>query len=395
MMVRRRRRLRLVVWLGVAVAGFAACSSDTTTNADAVSPQPDSCAWRTRADRTTQNVAYPDTGATYWGTRFRLARGERLDVAGSFPIARYFSFITYDTEGNPRAVLTDRDIRATRGANHFADSVPVSTAARYAIRVLPFATQSPDTVGARREGSLVYRVYLPTDHTSRTGGVPLPSVRVVGAHGAVRGLPNCARPSANPRTVRIVTEKGPATDRAAPPEPTFIRPESVANLFPNPDNLYIAALAHYVPGRLLVVRGRAPTFPDTRAGQPITGNEQVRYWSVCTNEYRKPYPVTACVADDEIRRTAAGEFTVVISSRAERPANATAANGVTWLDWGDTQADLLVLVRHMLASPSFPQSACSVAPGALASNTMGAYAPRGVTCPVVDFTRAGPSACPG
>ena len=46
------------------------------------------------------------------------------------------------------------------------------------------------------------------------------------------------------------------------------------------------------------MRGKAPTFPDTRAGQPVTGNEQVRYWSMCTNEYRKPYPVSFCKRDD-------------------------------------------------------------------------------------------------
>jgi hypothetical protein len=37
----------------------------------------------------------------------------------------------------------------------------------------------------------------------------------------------------------------------------------------------------------------------TRATEPITGAEQVRFRSMCTNELRKPYPVTDCAADDE------------------------------------------------------------------------------------------------
>lgn len=384
-------RLGLIVI--VAATALASCSSDSRPR-ETVPRRPDSCAWRTRADRATQNVAYPDTGATYWGTRFRLARGEHLAVTGAFPLARYFSFITYDTEGDPQSVLTDRKINATSGGNRYAGGVAPATAGRYSVRVLPVASSTPDTVGANSEGSLVYRVYLPTDRSSRTGGVPLPSIRVVGPGGADRSLPTCRHPGANPRTVRIVTERGPVTNRPVPDQPTFIRPETVANLFPNPDNVYLATLARYTPGHLLVIRGRAPSFPDTRTGMPVIGTEQVRYWSVCTNEYRKPYPVTACAADDEIPVSVDGTFTIVVSSRSERPANATAANDVAWLDWGNTRVDLVVLVRHMLPSATFSESALDVAPGALASTAMGPFAPQGVTCPVETFMREGPEGCP-
>ncbi|MGZ4794656.1 MAG: hypothetical protein ACXV8T_02085 [Acidimicrobiia bacterium] len=395
---RNRSGLRApVLGLTAVMLLVGACSSGGSGATDTgVSRQPGDCAWPTRADTATLNVAYPDTGATYWGTRYHLARGERLEISGAFPHARYFSFITYKSEGGVRDVLTDRDVTATSGTNPFAgDTGGSATDGRYTVTVVPGDASAPDTLHGGTNGSVVYRVYLPAGRSGPKGGVALPGLRVVGPHGAHRDLPPCARPGASPRTVRIVNERGPATDTAAPATPTFVRPKNAANLFPNPDNVYIATLADYVPGRLLIVRGRAPTFPDTRNGQPVTTGDQVRYWSVCTNQYRKPYPVTACVADQDVPLGTDRAFTVVISTRAERPANATAAHGIAWLDWGNTRVTLLVLVRHMLASPDFPQSAINVPLGALASSSMGDYAPRGVSCSVADFARLGPAACPG
>jgi hypothetical protein len=220
-------------------------------------------------------------------------------------------------------------------------------------------------------------------------------VRVVGPGGAHRDLPPCPHPGASARTLRIVNRNGPATDRPVPPQPLFARPATSPNLFPNPDNVYIATLANHAVGRLVIVRGLAPTFPDTRAGGPVVRTDQVRYWSVCTNEYRKPYPVTACAADESVPLDAARRYTIVISTRGERPPNADAAHGVAWLDWGSTNVPLLVLVRNMLPSRDFPQSALDVAPGALAAPTMGEYAPAAVLCSVAEFTARGPAACPG
>ena len=71
---------------------------------------------------------------------------------------------------------------------------------------------------------MIYRVYLPDDTRDATGGVPLPTLRVVGTGGAVRTLTPCATSGSNPEAVRIVDENGPATDRPAPDQPLFVRP---------------------------------------------------------------------------------------------------------------------------------------------------------------------------
>src|SRR4029079_715724 len=129
--------------------------------------------------------------------------------------------------------------------------------------------------------------------------------------------------------------------------------------------------------------------------RPIGGDEQVRYWSMCTNEYRKPYPVNPCVLDRDGAVDADGWYTLLVSAPEDRPANATAANGVTWLDWGPTEVNGLLLLRNMLASPTFPESAINLQPGTLATTTMGDYAPKGAYCTKVAFEARGADATRG
>ncbi|MGZ6515689.1 MAG: hypothetical protein ACXVD8_12320, partial [Actinomycetota bacterium] len=239
-----------------------------------------------------------------------------------------------------------------------------------------------------------YRVYLPQAAGDPTGRAPLPSVVDVHADGTRVAVPTCAHAGANPAATNIVNHNGPATNTPAPTQPTFIRPKrNATNLYPDPDNIYLATIAHYIRGRVVVVRGKAPTFPNTSAGHPVRGTEQVRYWSLCTNEYRKPYPVSFCVPDQDVALDARGYYTFVISAAAERPANATTANAITWLDWGSTTVDNLLLMRQMLPRSTDPQSAANVQPGALASSTMGPYAPRGVYCAAQTFAQRGLAGC--
>ncbi len=203
-----------------------------------------------------------------------------------------------------------------------------------------------------------------------------------------------AHPGANPAAKEIASANGPATDTPAPAQPTFVRPKaSQTNLFPDPDNIYLATILHYRAGQIVVVRAKAPTFPDTAHGVAPSTPAQVRYWSLCTDEYRKPYLVSYCVADQGVALDAEGFFTIVVSTRAERPANADAAHHVTWLDWGSTTVDNLLLMRQMLAAGSFAGAAVKVAPGLPATSTMGQYTPTGIYCATRTFAAGGFAAC--
>jgi hypothetical protein len=441
-----RRRL---VTAGTALAlvllgGTAGCGGDddgggssatTSTATETEGP----CAWATRGDRETSNIAYPDAAATYWAVSYDLAADQTLELQGSFPEARYASFISYGPYGGVVDVLTDREIRPDPGStNPFRDTSREGGEHRYTVVVSADAgatepnvvtarpapgsdaatrTAPPTTVGADGsgpsedpgaantlgdggddgiKGTVIYRVYVPDDADDPTGGAGLPDVTLVDATGDRYAIPTCPSPGASPRARELAQTYGPPTDRPAPPQPAFIRPQQgAANLYPNPDNVYIATIAEHRPGRVVVVQGTAPTFPDPADGRPVGSGEQVRYWSLCTNEYRKPYPVSFCVVDRDVALDDQGRYTIVVSTPEDRPSNATSADGVTWLEWGSTEVDNLLLLRHMLADPDFAESATNLEPGALASSTMGAYAPQGTYCPRDVFETQGPAGCTG
>ncbi|MBX3287673.1 MAG: hypothetical protein KF703_20165, partial [Actinobacteria bacterium] len=144
--------MRRVALAALALTVLAACSSSdgsdgasspSTTGADA-SPTTAApadqhpCAWPTRADETVNNIAYPDTAATYWGFGYRLAEGESIELAGTFPDARYASFISYRPTGGAVDVLTDRDIAPDEGStNPFAGDGGDDGSHRYTVTVRP------------------------------------------------------------------------------------------------------------------------------------------------------------------------------------------------------------------------------------------------------------------
>jgi hypothetical protein len=98
-------------------------------------------------------------------------------------------------------------------------------------------------------------------------------------------------------------------------------------------------------GKVAVLTGRLPTTPKTRNGEATMTAANLRYISVCTysSTLDGSTPVgqaQTCLMDDEIVTDANGYYTIVYSRPEDRPANATKANGVTWVNWGpDGTAD--------------------------------------------------------
>jgi hypothetical protein len=442
---------RMALAIGL-LAGVAGCGSDDAGDAigasDRAGQADNRCAWATRGDRETNNIAYPDAAATYWAVSYDLAPGETIELQGTFPAARYASFISYGPYGGAIDVLTDRDIQPDAGSsNPFrGDDGGGGDEHRYTVVIVPQrdpgdgdgSRVDPNVISARPEpgsdaatraaptttagpdgsappsapdpreanllgaggghgtqGTVIYRVYVPDAADDPTGGAGLPEATVVGADGSRQAIPTCPSPGASPRALEFTHAYGPPTDRPAPPQPVFIRPEAgAANLYPNPDNVYIATIAEHQPGRVVVIRGMAPTFPDPAAGRPVGSGEQLRYWSLCTNEYRKPYPVSFCTVDRDVVLDDQGLYTFVVSTPEDRPANAIAANGVTWLEWGSNEVHNLLLLRHLLADPSFAESATNLDHGTVATASMGAYAPVAIYCQRDAFEQHGPDGCP-
>jgi hypothetical protein len=97
-------------------------------------------------------------------------------------------------------------------------------------------------------------------------------------------------------------------------------------------------------GKCITLIGKLPTFPSTVNGESTMTSGQMRYWSITAaenaNNDRGGGITTSSIADFEIKIDANRRYIICFSKEADRPVNATEANGVTWVNWGpnsDTQ----------------------------------------------------------
>jgi len=374
------------------------------------------CAWPVASNPDSGNIFFPDSSATYWVAPFASAPGTQLVIHGRYPYARYFSFHVYDAATRILDAITDYQIQPDRGSTNPFQTGVQSRHRNYTVHVL-FANRpaqpAPNTIyaGALREGApnpegaLIYRVYVPIDPASATGGEPLPSVswqegsthtsvafgRCAPLPPSTGGLTNDTVngedfPAAVPAPVNFPSAQDPPAWRR------YYGETGGAELFwSNRDNAYMRLQLSRSYGNLVVFRAEAPTFPDTSAGQPVTTPAQVRYWSICEYDLITERYV-ACSPGYETPLDSAGYFTVVVSDPSNRPSNATAANGVTWLPWGPYY-DGMPFYRQMLAAPSFAQAIAQIPAGTDPGVVMGDYYPRAAYCTKQRFEDGGWQAC--
>ena len=404
----------LIVRVGCVVATVLAAVG---FGGSAVAGPPDSalCAWRFMSNDTVLNVAFPDANSTYWLMPYALGPGDSIELSGTYPAARYFSVNTYGTNLDTVDTLRDNQIAPDPGSgNPYTDAsaatLPTAQQRWHAKLVNGPADHSRNEIQAVASGQstpigfVIVRVYVPTDPASLSGGVPLPEVKLTLAGSEVPAQP-CAQPF-DPAgytgpvadAAKAAFDQGiaAAASGAFPggaPEATFGNPASTAGLFPNGDNKYVGTRVSYQPGRLLVVRGKAPTFPDTRAGQSPTAPTQLRYWSMCQNDLRTPYPVVACAADFQTALDASGYYTYVLAAPADLPANLPPT--VTTIAWGSTDVDKVLFLRNMTPSAAFyPDSVqASQDSGSDPAITMGPYYPHAAYCSAETFSAGGADAC--
>jgi len=98
---------------------------------------------------------------------------------------------------------------------------------------------------------------------------------------------------------------------------------------------------------VVALSGKLPTYPATRGGNPTMTAAELRYfsivgyyvptgWDALGYVFSGDPPGLAVheIMDAEIVLNEQREYLIVLSSPEDRPANATADNGVTWIDWG-------------------------------------------------------------
>lgn len=363
------------------------------------------------------NIAYPDVGARYWVSSFPLPPGAELILEGRYPHARYMSFNVYDAAAQPTDGVADIDIAPDPGStNPFPPGAQRDLEKRdYTLRVVSGARpekREPNTVylnvagQATPVGVIMYRVYVADNGRDVSGGVGPPevSMRLPGGQVLEQSLVCEARADSGANQAAESFHAGTdGPDTANPTSEDPIRWEAFFNYFQafsypagatpassgravlprdklggflsNVDNAYTLATANRGIGPVVVLEGRAPVTPRTLDGRRLMEGGQVRYWSLCENEFASQR-VIDCVYDEQVHARANGRFTVVMSEPGERPANARPECGVNWIAWG-VQPDSLLILRHMLPSPDFAQAIQRVSELGTEQAVIGEYLPVG------------------
>ena len=376
------------------------------------------------------NVAYPDSNVYYWAAAFSTPEDSALEIKGEYPYSRYMSFFSYNERGKPIGSLTDFQIQS-KATNPFILGNQRSDLSRsYSIEVvnknplsdLSVSTDNPNrnilfTPEYRKNQQLVvYRIYLPDKNIDITGGVKLPQPVLTLSDGSkLVGEETCETLNTSqalqvsfdalgipPNEYRelISQPDKPDTWPAHNPPKWFIQldrksligmytgeidpnaPRSEGGFYPNLDNQYIRSIINRKHGKVLIVRGKAPTTPKTYFKTSFTEEEDLRYWSLCSNQSFVNTRVNDCLHDEEIPIDKNGFYTIAISREEDRPRNAINECGIAWLpmaDDGDGMFDddvTIIQFRHLLPSDKFEHSIQKVKRQDQLEEIMGPYMPK-------------------
>jgi len=379
------------------------------------------------------NWAIPDTYARWWVMPFE-DNYQTMTIKGAYPNARFFSLAAYNTNSKKMGMrdglagdLYDVEIAPDSGNNPFVN--PRRGNGTYTVVISRHGKTSGNTINVSSDFAWVLlRLYLPNPDPSLSGrslmgGVPLPTISVTG-NGGSQELQPCSPINrlvdVNDFRNTLVpfelsgSQGAPSSDRLwfAPPA---VPPPA---LLPNPDSKYMAMFPgdQYQPGRIIVIHGRAPGFPDTLNGSPIWVPSRgfrtvdLRYWSLCEVDGAMPLSMVACVTD-LTTYVEGGYYTIVISDDLLRPD--WLMPNINWLPWGDEQYPKWLVLRHMLPAsnfhysvqeaaascgfnfdlPNVPKSTDLDSYGQCAQQVMGDYYPVAVWCDKSTFIHGGWRAC--
>jgi len=394
-----------------------------------------SCLWKgpLSRDNPNGNFAYPDTGAAYWSATLTIPAGARVFLKGQFPYSRYISYVSYNSLAQPVNVLGDHSIQPEVGStNPFIAGNPRYADARdYQVEVVAGnapATPAANTLYTGTPGPTVtvwYRVYVPDNGADITGATGLPDVVLQNADGSsLEGDAACAQlnpaPTLSTPTLLTTAQYTMLRDQAGVADSfpsqnpgvwhfPFNRtwnlqclfffscggtPTYTMNWYGNPDNAYLESMISRDYGDVIVLRGKLPTTPATYQNAQVAADAQVRYWSICTNEFYTQ-KVTDCAYDAQVPVDANGNYVIAISRTADRPANATTACGFGWIqlsDAGDGAGhpnDGLLILRNMLPDPSFANAIQNVTVPGQEQSVVGNYMPTVTYASTQSFTALG------
>lgn len=346
--------------------------------------------------RLQSELLYGDMNAYYWMHYYTVDPSLEMVIEGEYPYCRYMSYTAYGVSNKLVTGAVDQRITPDPGsANPFMPGAGWNTGGRKYTIVIRFTPPPANTdffvpgagnnviyVGslpngeANTGGFLAYRLYLPSRGRSMTGGVNLPKVyyRRVQDGGKVKvELPFAL----NFNKLYPILEQNTESDDN---HLLWHRSSGDIKYAGNPDTVYLEAKINTDPSKLLLIRWKAPTFPDTFNNKGITGKEDMRYWSMsfCS---RRGGSNLYTISDYQAITGEDGYINLAVSFGVPRPAHMTPENGYTWVDLKNKSVSVL-LYRNMAVSPDFPYTAAKEPGGITITDQLGEHLPVGKYIPV-------------
>lgn len=376
------------------------------------------------------NTNFPEASSTsYWSAQLSGTPGSVITVHGQYPLARFMGIDIY-TSDTLVDYVNDVNIIPDAGQNNpfVSGTVNGTFTASVVFGVKP-ANPPPNTIyaGTLNYITLDYRAYHATNPNDPAAGATNPVLPQLSFNG--QALINCpVQPYIQPPTTvwdRLATSNWIGTPptgtqilKSSVTPPWHIQSPATGHYFPNGANFYMGAqlsrqyLKPYGTNDMFVMRFLAATSPNTRAGEPVYENRQVRFWSVCTDD---PYTtnVNRCIPDDGVLLDANGYATFVICDPGSAPSAAILAQySAVWLPWGtlNLPTDVVydrthtawgvntpvqyyntLIYRQTIANSTFTQSFqnISLLPQNQQQAAMGAYWPMGGYCTAANFQTYG------
>jgi hypothetical protein len=420
------------------------------------------CFWTTVGSDRLFNYVYGDSNAVYQCSSYDLPAGAELIFQGEFPHARYMSFTVYGSEGGD--AFLDQDIVPDPGSTNPSLYGADRNATRRSYTLHAVSGSAPEDPADRPPNTLYHagpansffgnftcvRIYVPDKGKEPFGATELPKVTLLQSDGTrLEGEEMCEAidakndgfgvpapaPGFNLATYQGLREGAPFNPALPDRPPTwpaqdppqfkaffntehqqctiFTPEQDCGDPINNPDGVGLGnPLSRYVEsyldqgfGRVLVLRGKLPTTPETWKGNRVVPDRDydLRYFSICPQESLATWRVWDCLFDEELRASVDenGFYTAVLSRPSWRPRNATAQCGYAWTSTppaGDGAGDLNLYnmwVRFTLPSPNFEEAPQNVITAGTEEEVMGDYYPRGEYMSVEEFEALGCRGKPG
>jgi hypothetical protein len=317
---------------------------------------------------------YPDSNASYWIAQYELPVGAKLTLHGRFAHCRYMSFALYRPDPLGSFTATSEAI-----VDHEITPDPGS--------VNPFVPGNP-RLGENRNYT----------------------VHIVGEEAPARRDDPALRPESAP------ARNPPVMERYVNNAYSFVGvfkskearakiPHKIETGFGgDPVTLYMFSWVSRAFGPVLVLRGKMPKFPNTFLGkgkglETMTDWES-RYWSLIICEAPPSGLSNDGLTDMQVPLDRDGNYTIVISREEDRPANATDANAVAWMDWGTRGEGLddpknranfgMLVFRYMYNNPDWKNNPQKITVPGTEAEVMGPYYPRAEYMDKATFEARGP-----